>query len=93
MVSCPLGRWVNGSSSLWRDECHLAAPGRAGRFVVLETVGRSLHRVIAEVPVLAASEHGNKVIVGTVRRRSDWFANLSAARVGAGVARRRAPDR
>ena len=80
MLSCPLGRWVNSVvEPLARHGVTSALPvGPA--LVVLETVGRRTHRV-RRVPVLALRA-GNRVVVGTVRSRSDWFANLSAARVG-----------
>ena len=80
MLSCPLGRWVNSVvEPLARHGITSALPGGPA-LVVLETVGRRTHRV-RRVPVLALRA-GDRVIVGTVRSRSDWFANLSAARVG-----------
>lgn len=53
------------------------APGAAGAGLVsLETVGRRSGRLVRR-PVMAL-RLGDRVAVATVRRRSDWVANLLA---------------
>jgi hypothetical protein len=76
MLNCPLGRRVNAVvEPLVRSGVTSALPvGPA--LVAVETVGRRTRRV-RTVPVLAF-RFGNRVVVSTVRSRSDWFANLSA---------------
>jgi hypothetical protein len=78
MLSCPVGRWVNSvvEPLVRRGATSLLPLGPA--VVAVETVGRRTQRV-RTVPLLAFRV-GNRVIVSTVRSRSDWFANLSAAR-------------
>jgi deazaflavin-dependent oxidoreductase (nitroreductase family) len=80
MASCPLGRWVNSVVEPLARRGAMSALPVGPALVVLETVGRRTHRV-RRVPVLALRA-GNRVIVGTVRSRSDWFANLREARAG-----------
>jgi hypothetical protein len=78
-LSCPLGRVVNQVVE------PIARLGVASQLpiglalVAVETVGRRTHRV-RTVPLLALRV-GNRVIVGTVRNRSQWFANVDATRV------------
>jgi F420H(2)-dependent quinone reductase len=78
-LSCPLGRVVNQVVE------PLARLGVASQLpigpalVAVETVGRRTRRV-RTVPLLALRA-GNRVIVGTVRSRSQWFANVDATRV------------
>jgi hypothetical protein len=80
MLSCPLGRWVNGVVEPLVERGFTSALPVGPALVAVGTVGRRTHRV-RTVPLLAL-RFGNRVIVSTVRRRSDWFANLSAARAG-----------
>jgi len=57
---------------------------------VLETVGRRTG-ILRERPVLSA-RLGDWMVAGTVRRRSDWIANLRAApRMGVWVDGERVP--
>ncbi|HWQ33994.1 MAG TPA: nitroreductase/quinone reductase family protein [Blastocatellia bacterium] len=44
--------------------------------MVIETIGRKTHRTI-RVPLLA-TRIGDLIVVGTVRRRSQWVKNLAA---------------